>query len=273
MGESLLDARRQVDQLTIEEVLQSVIQRLEQIRAAEGTQTGIADVTDQTVSTLELDEYRKVIESSTRPSFIAGAPFQFDQSTDLAQVTHAPTRIEAFRDYFASWRKWRWFGVSSFVVRRDAFQSVGGFSPEWINGEDADLAIRLGVAAGFVSIEQPATFAYRSHANQETANFLRTARGVMRLVDSEREAQYPGGHERRFERRRIFTRHVRPVTLESLRIGSPGLAINLFENTLWWNLCERRFRYLAGFAFSALVRLARSQVGASLTSFVGPKSK
>jgi glycosyltransferase involved in cell wall biosynthesis len=72
----------------------------------------------------------------------------------------------AFRitDYLASGDRWRWWGASSFIIRRDAFLAVGGFTDKCLNGEDADLALRLRVAGKFVQIATPVTFAYREHA-------------------------------------------------------------------------------------------------------------
>src|SRR5204862_986299 len=97
------------------------------------------------------------------PSFIAGKPQRFGDEDELGSVVQTGLRHQSFADYFASGDQWRWWGVSSFVIQRDAFTRAGGFTEEFVNGEDADLALKLGVAPGFIQITSPATFAYREH--------------------------------------------------------------------------------------------------------------
>jgi len=69
-------------------------------------------------------------------------------------------------------------GASSFVIRRDAFLSAGGFTNESINGEDADLALRLGTLPGFVQVTSPSTFAYREHEVSLMKNLPKTLKGI-----------------------------------------------------------------------------------------------
>ena len=45
-------------------------------------------------------------------------------------------------------------------------------------GGRADLALKLGVAAGFVQITAPATFAYRVHAANVKDDLSRTLSGI-----------------------------------------------------------------------------------------------
>ena len=93
-----------------------------------------------------LQIYRDVIREHHDPSFVAGKPCRFSDA-ELDKVTPCAVQTERFADYIASGDQWRWWGVSSFIIRRDAFTAVGGFTDVWINGEDADLALRLGEAA------------------------------------------------------------------------------------------------------------------------------
>src|ERR1035437_5938039 len=111
-----------------------------------------------------LEVYQQVIKKHRGPSFIAGMPYHFSDARELKKAVCGTTRIKWFADYLASGDQWRWWGVSSFVIRRDAFLVVGGFTNVWVNSEDADLALRLGVAPGFVQVTSPVTFAYREHA-------------------------------------------------------------------------------------------------------------
>jgi hypothetical protein len=160
--------------------------------------------------------------------------------------------VEQFIDYLASGDKWRWWGASSFVIRRDAFAAVGGFTDTWVNGEDADLALRLGEAPGFVQITAPATFGYREHPASAAQDLGRTLAGALWKVRAEQAGHYPGGEARSAERQRILTRHTRPITLWCLRQGLQREAWRLYASTFAWNVSLGRFKYLAAFPFLAV---------------------
>lgn len=208
-----------------------------------------------------LDVYRAVIERHNRPAFIVGKPHLFSDVSELSQVVHGDLRTNAFHDYLSSGDQWRWWGASSFVVDRNTFISAGTFTPEWVNGEDADLALRLGVAPAFIQIVEPATFAYRQHASSAMKNFKRTLAGAWMMVRAEQNELYPGGSARAMERRQILTRHVRPVTLDCLRAGLIQDGWNLYLATFAWNLALKRVRYIGGFLLAALSERLRHKTG------------
>ena len=162
--------------------------------------------------------------------------------------------MQLFTDYYVSGKEWRWWGVSSFVIRADALHAVGGFTDKWINGEDADLAMRLGEARRFVQVRTPFTFGYREHAVSAMKSLPRTLEGIWHQLDAERNGQYPGSRQRANERRRILTRHVRPVTLDCLRAGFGSDAWRLYRATFGWHLRLGRWKYLLGFPIKALAR-------------------
>lgn len=207
-----------------------------------------------------LDVYREAIDSSGRPAFLAGKPHVFSDEKSLVHVKSELLTTEKFQDYLASGDEWRWWGVSSFVIRKDVFLSVGGFMEDRLNGEDADLALRLGVAPGFVQITAPATFAYREHATNVKNDLGRTLAGIQYTLRSEKCDRYPGGEARAKERREILTRHVRPVALEFLRRGHQSQAWNFYYSTFAWNLALGRLKYLFGFPFVALVEFGRHKL-------------
>jgi glycosyltransferase involved in cell wall biosynthesis len=198
-----------------------------------------------------LEIYAEIVRSERKPAFIAGKPFRFDDERMLSQVNAEPLQTRAFADYLASGDEWRWWGVSSFVVQRNAFESVGGFANQWINGEDADLALRLGVKRGFVQISEPFTFGYREHAASEMKNLNRTLAGAKYKVRLEQTDGYPGGRKRARERWRILTRHIRPVSLNCLRQGRRREAWELYRATLPWHISLGRWKFLIGFPLRA----------------------
>jgi GT2 family glycosyltransferase len=201
-----------------------------------------------------LEVYRDVIRDHCDPSFIAGKPQVFTDHREVDKVVCGPTRTEWFADYLASGHEWRWWGASSFVIRRDAFEAVGGFTEEQgINDEDTDLTLRMGIAHGFVQIKAPVTFAFREHAASVSKNHKRLLRGTWSRVRAERGGQYPGGRARARERRRIITRHIRPVTLGCLQRGLWREAWTFYVATFGWNASLGRVKYLTAFPLLALM--------------------
>jgi GT2 family glycosyltransferase len=206
-----------------------------------------------------LEVYKEVIEQNHEPSFIAGKPFIFSDTRQLDEVvTTNAVRTNEFIDYFASSAEWRWWGASSFVIRRDAFESVGGFTEEWVNDEDTDLTLRMGIAAGFVQIVSPVTFAFREHAASVSKDHTRLLAGTRARVRAEQGGHYPGGRARARERRRILTRAIRPVTISCLQRELWPEAWKLYLSTFWWNASLGRFKYLTAFPAMALVYCLRT---------------
>ena len=199
-----------------------------------------------------LEVYRDVIQEHKDPSFVAGRPCLFSNKNDVQTARSGTAQSEEFIDYLTSGDRWRWWSVSSFVIRRDAFAEARGFTDEWINGEDADLALRLGVAPGFVQITDPVTFAYREQVSSAMKDLKRTFAGAWCKIRAEQLGYYPGGRARAAERRRILTRHTRPVTLGCLKQGMRREAWMLYRATFAWNATLGRVGYLALVPFIAL---------------------
>jgi GT2 family glycosyltransferase len=213
-----------------------------------------------------LEVYRQAIDKCCWPAFVAGKPLVFSDESECEIVKSESLEVQQFQDYLASGDDWRWWGVSSFVIRRELFIRVGGFLEDQINSEDADLALKLGVAPGFVQIAAPVTFAYRIHAGNMKDNLERTLAGVRYNLNAEKCDHYPGGRARARQRREILTRHMRPVTLECLREGNQRDAWRLYTSTFVWNVSLGRLKYLIGFPFVALGEFGRRGV-AGLRNF------
>ena len=190
--------------------------------------------------------YARVIAEHQSPAFVAGKPRLFKAVSDLQPVREEPLSTHAFADYFRSGDQWRWWGTTSFVIRSDAFHAAGGFTDAPINGEDADLALRLGEAPGFVQVTAPFTFGYRQHDAMTTSLTRRTLDGVRHAVAAEHDRRYPGGQARSRERWRILMRHARPVILDGIAGDDWREAWRLYVSTFSWNARVGHWRFLAG---------------------------
>lgn len=200
-----------------------------------------------------LETYQQLVSRHQRPAFLAGKPLRFRDEKEWRSTVGYEPLAASFPDYLASGDEWRWWGVSSFVIRRDAFEAAGKFTNEWVNGEDADLALRLGTASGFVQVTNPATFAYREHDSNAMKNFPKTLAGAWLGIRTEQAGEYPGGAARGRERRRILTRHVRPVSFDCLQHGLRSEAWKFYRAMFPWHVALGRWKYLVGFPVKALI--------------------
>lgn len=199
-----------------------------------------------------LKTYSEVIWKSGCPSFIAGKPAIFMSEAELSNLAYTDTTFNEFRDYLSSGDEWRWWGVSSFVINKNILKVSGGFVEINMNGEDADLALKLGDAPGFVQIKTPYTFAYRDHPANVTKNLTKTLSGIWYKLNMELSSGYPGGAVRAKERWRILTRHIRPVTLDCLKQNQNAEAWKLYWATFRWHLLLGRRKFLIGFPIKAI---------------------
>jgi hypothetical protein len=202
--------------------------------------------------------YQEAIERHGRPGFIAGKPFVFSSDDAPLPTSGDELKTLVFADYYASGDAWRWYSASSFVMRREEFLSVGGFTDNWVNGEDNHATMRMGTAKTFVQITSPATFGYRQHANSAMSNQERNIAGMHLLIDDEIAGRFPGGDVRAKERTRIISRSVRAMAISLLNSGDRRAAWELYRRTFGWNLGLGRWAFLAGFPGRALTSRLRT---------------
>ena len=222
------------------------------IREAQGQYLAFLD-SDDLWFPWTLETYASVIREHGNPAFLASNPFHFRDEGELSGVTRSALAMNRFPDFLASSAEFRGWGVSSFVIRADAMRACGGFMEANLNCEDLDLALKLGVAPGFIQITSPATFGYRSHATNVTSDLMKTVEGEWHQVRTEAAGGYPGENQRKLERWRILSRHVRPVAIQCLRTGRRNEAWKFYRATFPWQWRLGRWKYILGFPLSALL--------------------
>src|SRR5262249_43278558 len=168
-----------------------------------------------------LGTFAGLIRKHNSPAILAGRVGEFWEETELEAIRPEAVCADFCTDYFASFRAGYFVGAGMAVLRRDVLLTSGGFIEERVNAEDHDLIFRLGTAPGFVQVLAPTTLAWRRHPASETAEFGRTFAGILRMVERERQAVYPGGASRTRDRRHILTPHPLPVTLRCLHPRIP----------------------------------------------------
>lgn len=192
---------------------------------------------------------------ATSAAFIAGLPggaaFRLERSPPSSP------RIRLYDDYLSSADDELWIGTCGTVIRRDNLVAIGGFATTRFNAEDSDLWMRLGDAPGFAMVTSPPCFTYIRRPNSETADQMKTYHGLVMMLDRESRAEYPGGPQRRRERLKILSRHVRPFVVSSVRRGEFRRGYILYLRTLKIHFAALRLRFLLGVPIITLLAIAR----------------
>ena len=199
-----------------------------------------------------LEIYDTVIRMHGSPAIVTGTPWCFSDGPATDRPVESSPRTFAFQNYLNSNDEWRWYGVSSFVIRRDLFLASGGFMEGRVNGEDAELMLRLGLAPGFVHVAGPASFGYRVHNGNVTLDRLKTQEGLSLLIQGEKDGRFPGGSPLARQRALIISRHVRPFAVDCARNGNISTAIRLYREVLADSVRHCRLKFLAGLPLLAL---------------------
>ncbi|MFM2313620.1 MAG: hypothetical protein RLZZ04_2896 [Cyanobacteriota bacterium] len=193
--------------------------------------------------------FKQAILQFNYPAFVAGKGVEFFDASELNKIAVTPFKAEFFPDYYAACDRSLWLLNGAVAIKTEVLRQVGGYNPQWMNGEDSDLWLKLGTAEHFVSIESPSVLAYYQHAASAVRDQQKTYEGAWHMITQEQGGLYPGGKHRQQARRQIIMGHIRPVSLAYIGAGRIKDAWNMYRATFRWNFALGRFVYLIAFWF------------------------
>jgi glycosyltransferase involved in cell wall biosynthesis len=90
--------------------------------------------------------------------------------------------------------------ASSFVIRRRAFEQIGGWTPDIFPCDDFDFLVKVAGAGRLAIILKPETVYYRVHSNNTIKRIDPYFPNMRRVLEKERQGHYPGGKSGRLGR-------------------------------------------------------------------------
>jgi GT2 family glycosyltransferase len=175
-----------------------------------------------------LEVYERVVQAK-RPKLILSRMRWCKETISGLHPGEPPSEITIvdYQDYF---RRDRGFGhsASALVIARQAFEGVHGWLEGFFPAEDNDLALRLGTAGRTIQILAPQTTWHRSHSSNSINNISSFMPAMESLLRREREGRYPGGAQRRFERRALIGGMTFHWTARAAKDGQHQKALKLF---------------------------------------------
>lgn len=147
-----------------------------------------------------LDVYERIVVSR-HPKVILGQALWFEGPIPQLKADDGPQNVQ-FVEYEAFLRKDRPAGLSAstYVVDRQAFWNVGGWSPGIFHLDLQDLSTKLAYSGHMILICAPSTALYRIHSANSIHSVAPFLRMVHFLLGKEKAGLYPGGREHLFER-------------------------------------------------------------------------
>lgn len=150
--------------------------------------------------------YDHIIKAFNSPPLIMGSEDEHRDGETLSpdKLTLRPAKIEVFpyQDFLSKTITHSSF-MSTVVVRRSILEKIGGFrntTPQTFHTDDLNMTLRLGTLSPCILVERPIQVAYRQHESNSYHDTPAVAESILAVVRSERQGQYPGGRERRFDR-------------------------------------------------------------------------
>jgi hypothetical protein len=181
-----------------------------------------------------LEVYNRIITAESAPAVIFGSMEHF--SNDNRPPTNMPNSSEiAYRSYADFLSKDIPFVKSNsrIVIKRVVAESSKGLraEPPASLTDDVNLLLLSGTAGPAIIVERPHTVCYRVHQTNSSSNVVETVDSILALVRRERQGDFPGGKERRFERYAFLGGCSLPYVRRALKQHRIRLALRLAFKT------------------------------------------
>lgn len=172
---------------------------------AEGEYIVILD-SDDFFFPFALETFDRVIREFDSPPVITGSIryFRDGQKIPAEEFVPTPIRVLKYKDYIS---KSLPLATNSIIMRKSVYDDIGGMrnsTPKTFHNEDMNLLLKAGTHSPFIVIQEPATSAYRLHGENSIGSVKAIADGMLRIASAERQGQYPGGSQRRWDRYAII---------------------------------------------------------------------
>jgi len=180
-----------------------------------------------------LDVYDRLI-AACRPELILGRSAICVEKVPARETEERPHDIQfvEYPDFFSKDRPWV-YNTSSFIVRRAAFLSAGGWSTDIFYQDIQDLLNKLGVAGKTVLVLEPETVWYRMHSTNAVRKVSPFIEGIYVLLAKARAGVCPGGRECRVRRTAWFGGLIFYWAKEALRAGLYRDGFTLLASKGW----------------------------------------
>ncbi len=195
-----------------------------------------------------LETYDQVIRYFDAPPFLLGGMFHkhAEEKLEPMEMVAEPIAAVRYPNFLARNES---IGNSVFIVRRSAFEEIGGLrkhtnAKTWYS-DDNNLMLKLGTYSPFIYINRPRTALYRMHSGNSIRNLKATADGLVRLAEAARRGEYRGGQQ---VRTFIGRRTAAYAYGRCWRSGARGLAVKLVLQTAplvmaaLWNAAKRNLK-------------------------------
>lgn len=202
-------------------------------------------------------EYVAAAISEHNPRLLLLTPDILADPSDWRCDDKQPLVARGYPDFLAAAKHGLYCGSNVMVVHRERMLEVGGFHPSLKCAEDQVLVLRMGVDSGFCQIVSPPLVGVLRHEVSLMESCDGIVGGLNYLIDAEQKGEFPGGAERRSDRRDYLTFLMRGLTHRLIKQGHPREARRLYRRVFGWNLQRLRFRYLLGLPLLSILPVKR----------------
>ncbi len=180
-----------------------------------------------------LDVYERIVVDRNA-KIIAARALWFRGEVPVKEDAQTPVKVEVV-EYEGFLSKDRPYGMSAstWILERQAFEDVGGWTLGIFHLDSVDLALKLREASPVVLVCSPSTVFYRVHASNSIHSVPPFIDMLHRLMRKERSGEYPGGAEHQFERRAFLGGLVFFWIKRGIRAGCYKKALGLFASGIF----------------------------------------